>query len=238
MSENFMVISMSRRFSCSRRGVLLAIALLALGPTLPVKALFDGPLDRLPLEARVAVREGTVYVEREADRFRGYVLVEAEPEQVWQVLTDYERFPEFLPNTVEYTVLSETSPSETAKPETSAAPAIARKAARQLQVESVTSARVLLLQVQSRDRFDISETPFDRIEFSLVSSETLNAMTGAWSLQLVESASGDRPQVLIAYEAEATPSNQFGAGAFAQIFQTQLADTLTAIRQEVSRQTS
>lgn len=202
----------------------LAIALLALG-TKPAVALFDSPLDNLPVEARVAVREGQAYVDRDGDTFRGYVLVDAPTERVWDVLTDYEQFPQFLPNTEDYTVLSESAATSAEQP------------GRTLQVESVTSAQVLLLRVRSRDRFDIVEQPFDRIEFDLVSSETLRDMAGAWSIQAIERA-GSNPQVLIGYEAAAIPNNQFSAGAFASIFQTQLEGTLSAIREEVVRRGS
>ncbi|MEM9153887.1 MAG: SRPBCC family protein [Cyanobacteria bacterium P01_F01_bin.33] len=216
------------------RASLLAIALVTFSPSLPAIALFDGPLERLPLDARVAVREGAAYVDLEAGQFRGYVLIDATPEKAWQVLTDYEQFPQFLPNTLDYTILSESGPAS----RTSETDQTNNAVGRTLQVESVTSARVLLLQVQSRDRFDIVEQPFERIEFELVSSETLRDMSGAWSLEVVESALSDRPQVLIGYEAAATPTNQFSAGAFANIFQTQLEGTLTAIQQEVLRRGS
>ncbi|MEO1131853.1 MAG: SRPBCC family protein [Cyanobacteria bacterium J06639_1] len=205
-------------------GTGVAISLLALGAK-PAAALFDSPLENLPVQARVAVREGAAYVAREGDTFRGYVLVDAPTESVWDVLTDYEQFPQFLPNTEDYTVLSE------------ALDASDEEAGRTLQVESITSAQVLLLRVRSRDRFDIVEQPFNRIEFELVSSETLRDMAGAWSLQTIERA-GSEPQVLVAYEAAATPNNQFSAGAFASIFQTQLESTLAAIRDEVVRRGS
>jgi hypothetical protein len=59
--------------------------------------LFDGPVDLLPLEQRVALRKGKVILLGEDGKYTGRILAMTSLDTAWKVLTDYNNFANFLP---------------------------------------------------------------------------------------------------------------------------------------------
>ncbi|HEY9861195.1 MAG TPA: SRPBCC family protein, partial [Candidatus Obscuribacterales bacterium] len=89
-----------------RLGGLTTAVLLTVTPPLVARAeLFNGPLDRLPLSERVALRSGKVVVTGDQGRYVAKVLVKASPDVVWAILTDYANLSKFLPNVVSSRVI-------------------------------------------------------------------------------------------------------------------------------------
>ncbi len=62
--------------------------------------LFDGPIDRLPLEQRVALKKGELVFLGEGGNYTSRLLISTTVDNAWQVLTDYKNFANFLPGVV------------------------------------------------------------------------------------------------------------------------------------------
>src|SRR6476646_12117337 len=75
--------------SLMRLGGLTTALLLTATPFSAKAELFNGPVDRLPVAKRVALRSGKVVVTGDQGRYMAKVLVKASPDVVWSVLTDY-----------------------------------------------------------------------------------------------------------------------------------------------------
>ena len=82
--------------------LLATIALassIVFSPTATAK-LFDGPVDVLPLEQRVSLKNGELVFLGENGDYTCRLLIETSIDNAWQVLTDYEHFAEFLPGVI------------------------------------------------------------------------------------------------------------------------------------------
>ncbi|MGA7932099.1 MAG: SRPBCC family protein [Kovacikia sp.] len=193
-------------------GWLVAISLLT--PILPAQALFDSPVDRLPIAAdRVTLREGKVLVQGEKGKYVGYVLVETTPEIAWAVLTDYSNFSKFIPNVVSSKILE-------------------RKGNQKI-IEQEDIRKLLFVNVRSRVRSAITETPQTRIDFRRIEGD-VPKLDGYWKVEPVAPYTGGKAnQVLITQVVEVQPKSGFGADAFYNIFKNALRDNLAAIKKEV-----
>ncbi len=177
--------------------------------------LFNGPVDRLSVTERNALRQGQVVVTGEKGRYVVRTLVTAPRDVVWSVLTDYNQFAKFLPNVASSRLL-------------------AAQGNRKV-VEQVDVRQVLVVKTRSRVRTENVETPKQRIDFRLLEGD-LKALRGAWQIEPVAAYPGAKPtQVLITQTIEAQPPTGAPPGVFYNVFKSALSDTLTAIRTEVNR---
>ncbi len=196
--------------------LLVAASIAAIGASPARAGLFDGPVDRLPVMERVALRQGKALVTGTNGQFVAKVLVNGSPDTVWQVLTDYNNFSKFLPNVISCKIIDTKINGKV--------------------VEQVTQQQVFLVSVRSRIRYATVETDKKRIDFKLIEGD-LTQMEGFWQLEPVGAYRGARPnQVLITYEVTAKyPSAP--QDVFDNTYKDSLNDTLQAIRQEILRRT-
>ncbi|MBW4495524.1 MAG: SRPBCC family protein [Oscillatoria princeps RMCB-10] len=200
-------------------GCLSALAWMATAPAVPVRAgLFDGPVDRLPVEERLALRNGKTVVTGEEGNYVGKVLVPATPDVVWSVLTDYESFPKFLPNVVSSKIMEANGNRKV--------------------VEQVSERQVFLVSVTSRVRTENTETEKQRIDFRLVDGD-LKELQGSWLIEPVSEIPGREPaQVLITQEVRAKPKGGTPEGIFYDIFKGAIEGNLKAIQKEVNKRSA
>jgi ribosome-associated toxin RatA of RatAB toxin-antitoxin module len=198
-------------------GCLMAISLLI--PIPPVHALFDSPVDRLPVAAdRVALRQGKVLVQGEKGNYVARVLVAATPELAWAVLTDYSNFSRFIPNVVSSKIL-ETQGNQKV-------------------IEQEDVRQLLFVNVRSRVRSAITETPQTRIDFRRIDGD-VPKLDGYWKVEPVVSYPGVKAdQVLITEVVGVQPKLGLGADVFYNIFKNALRDNLAATQKEISRRNS
>ncbi len=195
------------------RGCLAAIALSA---TIAFVAdasakLFDGPVDRLPAIERDALRQGRVILNGEKGNYTVRVLVKGSVDTAWEVLTDYENFPQFLPNITSSQIIENNGNRKV--------------------FEQINRVRAFLFTKNTRVRLAITETYPQQIAFSLVEGD-LKSLEGFWQLEPVSphpSAPPDR--VLITQQV--TVKSDSGGSIFYSIFEDALEKTLAAIEQEV-----
>jgi ribosome-associated toxin RatA of RatAB toxin-antitoxin module len=200
-------------------GCLSALAWMATAPAVPVRAgLFDGPVDRLPVEERVALRNGKTVVTGDVGKYVGKVLVTASPDVVWSVLTDYPNFPKFLPNVVSTQIVEANGNRKV--------------------VEQVSERQVFLVSVTSRVRTENTETEKQRIDFRLVDGD-LKELQGSWLIEPVSEIPGKDPtQVLITQEVQAKPKGGTPEDIFYGIFKGAIEGNLKAIQKEVNKRSA
>lgn len=191
----------------------LAIATVALG--VPARAdLFETPLTPLPVAERVALREGEPVLTKIAEgRYVARVLVPAPVETVWEVLSDYGNYEEFLPNVIASEITSVDGPVKT--------------------VEQVSVGRAFVFSQKARSLSEIREKHLQRIGFRLIEGD-LEVSQGSWKLEPFSTTiSGSDDRVLVTYTIEIDPGKTFARGIFFNVFEEAIVDTLSAITIEV-----
>jgi len=196
--------------------VVMAIAIACCTPALPARAsLFDGPVDRLPSMERDSLRSGQTVVTGDKGKYVARVLIDASPDQVWQVLTDYANLSKFIPNMASSQILESRNNRKV--------------------IEQVDSRQVFVVTITSRTKLAIQETDRKQIDFRLIDGD-LSQMEGYWKMEPVSSVPRRSPnQILITYTVNAQPSGSTPLDAFYSIFKEALGDTLQAIKKEVKR---
>lgn len=197
--------------------LLAAIALsgtIMLMPNADAK-LFDGPVDKLPVLERAALRDGQVSLQGEKGQYTGRILVKSSMDTAWQVLTDYDNFEKFLPE-VENSELVEANGD--------------RKV-----FEQINKIKVFLFNKESRVRIAVRENYPQQLDFQIVDGD-LETLDGKWRLEAVSpypSAPPDR--VLITHQVEVEPGSIISKSMFFDIYENSLKDTLAAIKQEAEQ---
>lgn len=178
--------------------------------------LFNGPLDRLTGVERDSLRKGKVIISGENGKYVARVLVTASPVTVWDVLTDYENLPNFIPNMVSSKILEKNGDRKV--------------------VEQIDNRQVFFVSVRSRTKMAITETDKKQINFRLIDGD-LASLIGSWTIEAVSSSTTGKPsqQVLITQTVEAQPNSGVPQETFYDIFKDSLNTNLTAINNESLR---
>ncbi|MEO0406200.1 MAG: SRPBCC family protein [Cyanobacteria bacterium P01_A01_bin.135] len=161
---------------------------------------------------RSDLTRGRCVVIQASGHHQGLILIDAARDAVWQVITDYESFPSFLPTVVDAQVIED-------------------EGDRKL-VEQVDERQVLFTKVTSRIQTENVETPPHKVTFELTQGD-LNRFRGSWRTVLASTESAQPTLLLQTVDAEA------GAGplemAFDQLLKRSIRENLQAIAQEVYR---
>ncbi|MDJ0897933.1 MAG: SRPBCC family protein [Xenococcus sp. MO_188.B8] len=175
--------------------------------------LFDGPVDRLPVLERVALREGQVIVTGKEGVYTCRILVNGSVDTAWQVLTDYDNFKLFLPGVTDSELLATNGDRKI--------------------FEQINRIKTFIFSTKARIRMAITESYPQKIAFNFLDGD-LDNLDGTWLLEPVSPYPSAPPnQVLITHqvkvEPNATPSRSF----FYNIYENTLEKTLAAIKEEV-----
>ena len=196
---------------------LTAIALtatVALMPSANAK-LFDGPVDKLPVLERAALRNGQVSLQGEDGKYTGRVLVNASMDTVWQVLTDYNNFEEFLPKVTDSELLEANGDRKV--------------------FEQTNKVTVFLFSKKSRVRIAVQENYPQQINFEIVDGD-LETLDGKWKLEAVSPYPSAPPnQVLMTHQVKVEPGSIISKSIFFDIYEDVLKSTLAAIKEEVEQ---
>ena len=200
--------------------LLTAIALffsIVLSPIATAK-LFDGPVDLLPLEQRVSLRRGELVFLGEDGDYTCRFLVKTSLDNVWQVLTDYKSFAEFLPGVISSELIENNGDRKI--------------------FEQINKIKTFVFSVESRVKIATVESYPEQITFEAIDGD-LETLNGQWLLEPVSpypSAPPDR--VLITHKVKVEPAEALGDGIFFSIYEDRLQETLKAIQQEVEKRSS
>jgi len=171
------------------------------------------PEDRIALEAGEVLRDELSRESAEDDlsaATRAASLIKRPPAQVWEVLTDFERWPEFMP------LIRGTR--------------IGRRVGEKLWVEQ--SYRIMLVPLAHTTIYELS--PRDgRLSWRLdeAAPHDIAASQGAWSLVSVASGS----QTLVRYDAEMSAGRAVPAFVERMLRERSLEQLISSLRTEVVR---
>ena len=193
-----------------------AIALNIFTPQATAK-LFDGPVDKLPVLERAALREGKVILLGEDGQYTCRILVNGSMDTVWQVLTDYDNFEQFLPSVTESELVEQNGDRKV--------------------FEQINKIKTFIFTTKSRVRIAVTESYPQTIRFESVEGD-LDTMDGKWLLEPVSPYPSAPPnQVLITHQVQVTPASTPSRSIFYNIYENTLEATLAAIKQEVEIRT-
>ncbi|MEL6909635.1 MAG: SRPBCC family protein [Cyanobacteria bacterium J06629_2] len=180
--------------------------------------LFDGPVDRLPLEERVSLRRGELVFTGSDGNYVSRLLITTSLDNAWQVLTDYENFADFLPGVTSSELLESSGDRKV--------------------FEQTNKIKTLVFSIESRVQVATTETYPEQIAFQAVDGD-LETMDGTWMLEAVSpypSAPPDR--VLLTHKVMVEPANAPSNGIFFSIYEDRLQETLEAIKTEAERRST
>ncbi len=193
---------------------LLTCFLVVFVPAATAK-LFDGPVDRLPVLERVALRQGEVVLEGEKGEYVARILIDTSVDQVWQVLTDYENFEQFLPGVASSELLENNGDRKV--------------------TEQINQVNTFIFSTEARVRLAVTESYPQTINFDFVDGD-LASLEGNWLLEPVSPTSFQPPnRVLVTHRVQVQPNASAGKSFFYGIYEETLTETLTAIKQEAEK---
>lgn len=177
--------------------------------------LFDGPVDLLPLEQRVSLRKGELVFLGEGGNYTSRLLISTTMENVWQVLTDYDNFAEFLPGVISCEVLENNGDRKV--------------------FEQINKIKTLVFSIESRVTVATVESYPEQIAFKAVDGD-LESMDGIWMLEPVSPYPSAPPDsVLITHKVAVEPAKAPSDSIFFSIYEDRLQETLLAIKTETER---
>ncbi|MEL6581176.1 MAG: SRPBCC family protein [Cyanobacteria bacterium J06621_12] len=177
--------------------------------------LFDGPVDRLPLEQRVSLKRGELVFTGEDGNYVSRLLITTSLDNAWQVLTDYENFADFLPGVTSSELIESSGDRKV--------------------FEQTNKIKTLVFSIESRVQVATTETYPEQIAFEAVDGD-LETMDGIWMLEAVSPYPSAPPdQVLLTHKVMVEPADAPSNGIFFSIYEDRLQETLEAIRTETER---
>lgn len=193
----------------------IALSLALTFSTVANAKLFDGPVDILPLEQRVALRQGEVILLGEKGSYTCRILTDSSIENAWQVLTDYENFANFLPGVVNSALLEQQGDRKV--------------------FEQINKIQTLVFSIESKMQIANIETYPQQIAFEAVDGDIKN-MKGKWTLEPVSPYPSAPPnQVLLTHQVVVEPASTPSDDLFFKIYENRLTETLIAIKQETEK---
>jgi ribosome-associated toxin RatA of RatAB toxin-antitoxin module len=211
-------------FNLSRRKnrllILLLIAIIScflsigFSPVATAK-LFDGPVDLLPLEQRVALKKGELVFSGKEGNYTSRFLISTTVDNAWQVLTDYENFAKFLPGVISSELIESNGDRKV--------------------FEQINQIKTLVFSIESRVKVATVESYPGQIAFKAVDGD-LKTMDGTWVLEPVSPYPSAPPdQVLVTYKVIVEPANTPSDSIFYGIYEERLQETLKAIKTETEK---
>ncbi|MEL6223236.1 MAG: SRPBCC family protein [Cyanobacteria bacterium J06627_8] len=173
-------------------------------------------LEQLPAQQRSALERGPATVIREEGQFIGRVLIRASESEVWDVLTDYDNFKEFIPD-IESSRLLDSSGDRRV-------------------FEQINIFRFFLVTLRSRIVIESLLNYPRHIDFRLVEGD-LDGLRGTWCLKTIPaSRESQSPQVLLTQQVAIEPrGSSSNRGVFYDTYRDIMQETLVDLKQESER---
>ncbi len=207
----------NRYFILPILGAIAFILSITFSPAVNAK-LFDGPVDVLPVEQRVALRKGEVILIGEKGKYTCRILTDSTIENAWQVLTDYENFAEFLPG-IESSKLIEQQGDRAI-------------------FEQVNKVKTLVFSIEARLQIANTESYPKQIAFEAVDGD-IKSLKGKWTLEPVSPYPSAPPnQVLLTHQVTVEPNKSLSDEIFYKIYESRLEETVAAIKQETEKRST
>lgn len=165
----------------------------------------------LPTTDQNVLRQGQVVITGTSGEYMARLIVQSPPQVVWDVLTDYDNFPRFLPNVSATDILTESN--------------------QRTVVEQTNTCQVLLANIESRVCTENIESDSGKIKFRLLNGD-LDQLQGFWQ---VLPLSDPTDYILLQQVVTAEADIGILEGGFYSLFQETLRQNLEAIQAEINR---
>lgn len=195
-----------QRFIGCTSAIALSLPVALAAQALPQPVNF---LAQFPIQEQTTLKAGNVFLTGDNGRYTGRVLVTAPIDTVWNVVTDYDHFQNFLPGVVSSRILA--------------------KQGNQIVFEQVNAVKVLVFTQKSRLVVIADKQYPKQIDFRLKEGE-IKSLNGVWKLEPISAS-----QVLVTQNVTFDPGNSVPRGLAFNIYKNALADSLKAIKQETER---
>lgn len=180
--------------------------------------LFNGPVDNLPLEQRVSLRNGEVTFLGENGTYICRILVDSTMDNAWDVLTDYDNFAEFLPGVESSQIIEITGDRKI--------------------FEQTNKIKTLIFSVKSRIKVSTTESYPQQILFKAIDGD-LDTLNGEWLLEPVSDYPSAPPsKVLLTHRVNVEPAKAPSDSIFFNIYESRLKETIAAIKQETEKRST
>ena len=200
---NYSGFNFIKVLSRSAIGAILYLSLLPNNISIAQSSIILSPQE----EADLA--KGKVILEGEKGQYVVRVLTTGNIEKAWEVLTDYNNFPEFLPNITNSKILEEN--------------------ANLTIFEQTNSVDLFLLVKNFTVQIAATKNYPQSIDFEIVEGD-LEQLQGSWE---VEALPNNR--ILVTHRVTVVPKSKGEEAIFYGIYESSLEETLTAIAAEISK---
>ena len=160
------------------------------------------------------LQQGNVVLTGTAGAYAVFSQVQAPVNVVWQVLTSYEQFPDFLPSVVASRILE--------------------KRDNRIVVERKDRRKIGWLPIRVKIVTENIETPLDRIDYRMLEG-TLDEMSGHWQVAEIANHSADSNHTLLVQTIVAKANMGPLQPYFYEVFEAGLTETMTELRTEMER---
>lgn len=203
--------SVKKIFLVSGISLLLNISGCVLEPFLSESsfALTQNIGDRTIAQTTKPKQSPKVVLQGEKGNYTAQLEVTGTLEKAWEVLTDYDNFENFIPNTVDSQILEENGNS--------------------LIFQQTNSVDLILLTQEFSVKIATTKNPRQQINFEMLEGD-LGSLTGSWQLEPVANN-----QIKIIHQVQVTPRSASEAIVFYPIYESSLEETLNAIAKEIIR---
>ena len=166
-----------------------------------------------PAEQR-DLQQGNVILTGTEGAYAVFSQVKAPLNIVWQVLTSYEQFPDFLPSVVACRILE--------------------KQDNRIVVERKDRRKIGWLPIRVKIVTENIETPLDRIDYRMVEG-TLDEMSGHWQVAVIADQTADAVRTLLVQTIVAKASMGPLQPYFYEVFEACLTEPMAELRADMHR---
>ncbi len=159
---------------------------------------------------QASLNTGMPVLTGEEGKYTAKILVNAPVDRAWNVLTDYNSFPKFLPTVTAIKILESNG--------------------NQKVYEQTNTVQVLFFSQSSKVAIASTEAYPSFITFQMRESDSINLLKGTWKIEPISSN-----QILITNQVNVEPSASVPRDFFFNIYSENLTKTLSALKQEMEK---
>ncbi|HEY9769097.1 MAG TPA: SRPBCC family protein [Coleofasciculaceae cyanobacterium] len=164
---------------------------------------------KLSTQEQTNLNQGKVILKGEKGAYLGQVLATGNLDTAWQVLTDYNNFPSFMPNIASSKIVVERGDRKI--------------------FEQVNVVDLLFFKEKFTVQIEAKETKPYKVDFQQFQGD-LKSLSGTWQIKQINSR-----QILVTHRVKVEPESNTEKPFFYGIYESYLENTLKAIAQEITQ---
>jgi ribosome-associated toxin RatA of RatAB toxin-antitoxin module len=172
---------------------------------------FDSFIKPIFSPLKVSLQEEKVVLNGNNGEYLGTVIVRGSIKTIWNVLTDYQNYKDFMPNVIESRLLKSNHNQKT--------------------FEQVQIFKVLVAEKKGRVRIEVTENYPKELKFRVTEGD-VKSLEGFWQIKMISSN-----LFLLTHKVSVEPNikSAINRNLFFSIYEDTLENTLIAVKQEVEK---